>query len=107
DTAFRAGVHNFLLAHSYGNATWQDLLGAIGAAAHRDLTDWGKQYILRPGMPVVEQRLDVANGKIQRLMLVQHPAQALSGKGVWPMRTEVALWNDGRATSIPVEVRAE
>src|SRR5581483_1257219 len=69
--------------------------------------DWGKQYILRPGMPVVEQRLDIANGKIKRLMLVQHPAQSLSGKGVWPMRTELALWNNGSATSIPVEVRAE
>src|SRR5437660_7702562 len=32
DSAFRAGVHDFLLAHSYGNATWQDLLGAIGKA---------------------------------------------------------------------------
>lgn len=107
DTAFRAGLHNFLIAHAYGNATWQDLLGAIGQAAHRDLTDWGKQYILRPGMPVIEQRLDVANGKIKRLMLVQHPAQPLSGKGVWPMRTELALWSNGAATSIPVEVRAE
>ena len=26
DSAFRAGVHNFLIAHAYGNATWQDLL---------------------------------------------------------------------------------
>src|SRR5436309_11020051 len=62
DEAFRAGLHQFLLAHAYGNATWEDLLNAIGAAAHRSLIEWGKQYILRPGMPVIEQRVDVSGG---------------------------------------------
>ncbi len=108
DSAFQAGVHNFLVAHAYGNATWQDLLASIGDASHRSLTEWGRQYILRPGMPIVEQQLDVANGKIKRLALIQRPAQKLSGRGVWPMKTEVALWTSGRAlTEIPVEVRAE
>jgi aminopeptidase N len=107
DTAFRAGVHNFLIAHAYGNATWNDLLDAIGTTSHRSLSDWGKQYILRPGMPVLEQTLDIADGKIRRLMLVQHPAQKLSGRGVWPMRTELALWSAGGATAIPVEIKAE
>jgi aminopeptidase N len=108
DTAFRAGLHAFLIAHQYGNATWRDLLASIGQAAHRSLTEWGKQYILRPGMPVVEQHVERAHGVITRLTLVQHPAQPLSGRGVWPMRTEVVLWNDGAApTLIPVEVSAE
>ena len=108
DTAFRAGLHDFLMSHRYGNATWRDLLDAIGHASHRSLVDWGKQYILRPGMPVLEQRVEVADGKIARLMLVQHPAQSLSGPGVWPMRTELALWShDGGTTSIPVEITAE
>jgi aminopeptidase N len=108
DSAFRAGLHSFLIAHAYGNATWQDLLASIGTAAHRSLADWGRQYILRPGMPVLEQHLDVADGKIARLWLVQHPAQALSGRGVWPMRTEVVLWSASRKpVSIPVEVEAE
>jgi aminopeptidase N len=108
DSAFRAGVHDFLITHAYGNATWQDLLASIGKASHRSLTDWGRQYILRPGMPILEQRLDVSDGKIRRLALVQHPAQKLSGRGVWPMRTEVALWTGGAlAKRIPVEIRAE
>ncbi|HTE47755.1 MAG TPA: M1 family aminopeptidase, partial [Gemmatimonadaceae bacterium] len=108
DTAFRAGVHNFLVTHPYGNATWNDLLAAIGNASHRSLGDWGKQYILRPGMPVLEQRLDIADGKIRRLTLVQHPAQKLSGRGVWPMRTELTLYSGGAASlSLPVEIKAE
>jgi aminopeptidase N len=108
DSAFRAGLHAFLLAHAYGNATWRDLLASIGTAAHRSLAEWGAQYILRPGMPVVEQRLDVSNGTIARLALVQHPAQALSGRGVWPMRTELVLWSHDRAPRfLPIEIRAE
>jgi len=107
DSAFRTGVHAFLLAHQYRNATWQDLLGSIGAAAHRSLTDWGRQYILRPGMPVLEQHLEIANGRVKRLSLIQHAAQPLSGPGVWPMRTQVALWSNGAMTALPVEVKAE
>jgi len=108
DTAFRAGLHDFLTSHAYGNATWQDLLASIGKAANRPLTEWGRQYILRPGMPVLEQRVDVNNGRVNRLMLIQHPAQPLSGKGVWPMRTEVVLWSrDSTPVFLPVEIQAE
>jgi len=107
DSAFRRGLHDFLIAHQYGNATWQDLLGSIGKAAHRSLTDWGRQYILRPGMPVLEQQLEIADGKVKRLALIQHAAQPLSGAGVWPMRTEVVLSSHGTIASIPVQVTAE
>jgi aminopeptidase N len=107
DSAFRAGLHNFLIAHAYANATWQDLLSSIGNAAGRSLTDWGRQYILRPGMPIVEQRLTMSQGKIARLTLIQHPAQVLSGHGVWPMKTELAIVSHGAITSLPVEIRAE
>ena len=108
DSAFRAGLHDFLIAHAYGNATWQDLLASIGKAAHRPLAEWGRQYILRPGLPVTEQVLETENGTIKRLALIQHPAQSLSGRGIWPMRTEVVLWSAGAApAAIPVEVTAE
>jgi aminopeptidase N len=108
DRNFRAGVHDFLVKHAYGNATWRDLLDAIGKASNRSLTNWGRQYILRPGMPVIDQRVDVENGKIKRLVLIQRPAQPLSGRGVWPIKTEVALWSrNAVAKAIPVEIRAE
>lgn len=108
DRNFQRGVHDFLVKHAYGNATWRDLLDAIGKASNRSLTDWGRHYILRPGMPVLEQQVEVANGKIKRLALIQRPAQSLSGRGVWPMKTEVALWSHHTgAKAIPVEIRAE
>jgi aminopeptidase N len=96
DSAFRSGVHRFLVTHPYGNATWRDLLSAIGTAAGQSLDAWGKQYILRPGMPVIEQQLDIAGGTIRRLRLIQRPAQpALSGSGPWPIRTQIAIVRHG------------
>jgi aminopeptidase N len=105
EPAFRAGVQEFLARHAYANATWRDLLSSIGRAAGRRLDDFGRQFILRPGMPEVEQRLDVRGGRIVRLSLTERPAQALSGGAAWPMRTQVLLaYADGPPTVLPVEL---
>jgi aminopeptidase N len=89
EKAFQAGVHQFLSDHAYANATWQDLLAEIGKAGGKSLDAFGKNFMLRPGMPEVQQRLTVRDGKIAKLELVQKPAQPLSGPAAWPMRTEV------------------
>ena len=108
DAAFQQGVRRFLTRHAYGNATWRDLLRAVGGAADRDLTAWGTQWILRPGMPIVEQAVTSANGRITQLALTQRPAQPLiSGPAAWPMRVSVLLYyTDARAVRIPVEMTA-
>lgn len=109
DSAFRTGVHHFLVTHAYGNATWRDLLASIGRAAGQSLDEWGKQYILRPGMPIVEQHLELSGGTIRRLLLVQRPAQPqLSGPAPWPIRTQVAIVRHGVPTTrLPVVLRGE
>jgi aminopeptidase N len=90
DTAFQRGVQQFLAKHAYANATWQDLVASIGQASHRDLTAWGRQWMLRPGMPEVETKLTLKHGRIQRLQFVQRPVQpSVSGQGSWPMKTRV------------------
>ena len=90
DAAFQRGVQQFLANHAYANATWRDLLAVIGAAAHRDLTAWGRQWMLRPGMPEVETRVTWRQGRITRVQLVQHPVQpSVSGQGGWPLKTKV------------------
>ncbi len=91
EKAFRAGVHQFLSDHAYANATWRDLLGSIGKARGKSLDAFGRNFMLRPGMPEVEQRVTVRNGKIVKLELVQKPAQPLSGPAAWPMRTQLLV----------------
>ncbi len=105
DRAFQGGIRSFLETHAYGNADWRDLLGAIGRAAGQPLDRFGRDFILRPGMPLVKQRMTVRKGRIARLELVQHPAQTLSGDQPWRQRTEVLLVSGRRApVRIPVEL---
>lgn len=106
EDAFRQGVRAFLTTHAYGNATWQDLLGAIGAASGRSMRAFGEHFMLRPGMPSVEPRFTVANDRIVRLELTQRAIQpALSGSGAWPMRTRVLLaYPDGTSERIDVDL---
>ncbi len=90
DTAFRDGLRAFLRDHAYGNATWRDLLSSVGAASHRSLDAWGRAYILRPGVPIVEQEVRVQSGRIASLTLVEHPARPISGPDPWPLKLDVA-----------------
>jgi aminopeptidase N len=102
DSAFRRGLHDFLGAHAYANATWRDLLGSVGSAAGRSLDEFGRSYFLRPGMPVIAQTR-TPNG----VTLVQRPAQpSLSGTAPWPVKTEVLFRADGADARVPAELRA-
>jgi aminopeptidase N len=98
EPAFRDGVRLFLRRHAFGNATWRDLLAAIGETAGTDLDAFGEHYILRAGMPVVTTELRVEGGRIAELALVQRPARALPGDrgGAWPGRVRVRLGYDDR-----------
>ncbi len=107
DTVFRDGLRNYLREHRYGNATWRDLLAAVGTAAHRPLSEWGERYIRRPGMPVLQQVVEQGgDGRVRRIVLTQQPARALSGTSPWPARVELLLGYINRpSTRIPVELR--
>lgn len=108
DSAFQRGLHEYVVRHAYGNATWQDLLSAVGAAAKRPLQEWGKEYILRPGMPIVTQHVTVNNGLLESISLAQRPAQKLSGAGPWPIRTQVLVrYTGGRTDRMLINLTAD
>ena len=102
EDGFRRGLQRFLARHAYGNATWQDLLGAISAASGVDLGAFGQHYVLRAGLPRVDTQLSLvdgrADGRIASLSLLQRPAQVLAGDsgGAWPMKVRVRLGYQGR-----------
>ncbi|MEP7344760.1 MAG: M1 family aminopeptidase [Gemmatimonadaceae bacterium] len=108
EPAFRAGLQQFLRRHPYANATWRDLLDAIGDAADRSLTTWGDNYILRPGLPVIEQRVESKDGRLTKLILTQRPARPLSGRRPWPIKLEIAAGQNGAVSArIPITMVAE
>ena len=49
EEAFCAGLAEHFTAHAWGNATLADLLGAVGAAAGRDLQAWARPWLLTSG----------------------------------------------------------
>ncbi|HEX8906168.1 MAG TPA: M1 family aminopeptidase, partial [Longimicrobiaceae bacterium] len=99
DSAFRAGLHLFLTRHAYGNATWQDLLGAIQETSGVPLRQFGEQYILRAGMPRIDTRVDADGGTLRRVVLTQRPVREMPGDpgGWWPMKVRVRLGYHDRA----------
>ncbi len=108
DSAFRRGLHAYLVQHAYANATWQDLLSSVGTAAKRPLDKWGQSYILRPGMPVIGQHVNVQGKALQSISLVQHPAQSISGSGPWPIRTQVLLrYAGGRTDHLLIDLKSD
>jgi aminopeptidase N len=90
---FRRGVHDFLTRYAYGNATWQQLLAAIGSASSTELGAFGQHYMLRAGMPVIRPELKLGNDRITELVLVQQPARRLPGdrSDAWPGKVNLRI----------------
>lgn len=108
DSAFRAGLQRFLRLHAYDNATWRDLLDAIGTESGRNLVPWGEAYVLRPGIPVLEQRIEVRDDRVVSFTIVQRPARALSGNRPWPIQLELlAVSPTGTTQRLPLSITAE
>ncbi len=53
EDAFRRGVHNYLTAHLYGNATAEDFWNAETAASHKPVDRIMDSLVTEPGVPVL------------------------------------------------------
>ncbi len=90
DEPFRDGLRIYLKEHAYGNADWNDLVGALERASGQSLKLWARDWIRRRGMP--EVRVDWscdAKGRLEKLALEQ--TNVLGEGGTWPIATEVLL----------------
>jgi aminopeptidase N/puromycin-sensitive aminopeptidase len=53
EDTFRQGVHNYLAAHLYGNATAEDFWGAQTATSHKPVDKIMESLVAQPGAPIV------------------------------------------------------
>jgi aminopeptidase N/puromycin-sensitive aminopeptidase len=53
EETFRQGVHNYLTAHSYGNATAEDFWGAQTATSHKPVDKIMESLVAQPGAPIL------------------------------------------------------
>ncbi len=85
---FRNGIRKYLNDHSYGNATWDDLITALSAYTDADIELFSRVWVYEPGMPRIEFSINDDN-----LIVKQSDDR---GRGVvWPQTFDVLL-NDGR-----------
>jgi aminopeptidase N/puromycin-sensitive aminopeptidase len=54
EEVFRQGVHNYLQAHLYANATAEDFWNAQTATSHKPIDKLMSSFIDQPGVPVIE-----------------------------------------------------
>jgi aminopeptidase N/puromycin-sensitive aminopeptidase len=53
EDTFRQGVHNYLAAHLYSNATAEDFWGAQTATSHKPVDKIMKSLVAQPGVPLL------------------------------------------------------
>src|SRR5450631_485526 len=78
EKTFRKGVHNYLAAHLYGNATAEDFWGAQTAASHKPVDKIMESLVAQPGTPMLTFG-EPANGQVsveQKRFFLSPSAQA-------------------------------
>ena len=86
EETFRQGVHNYLQAHMYGNATAEDFWNAQTANSHKPVDKIMETFITEPGVPLLTFGKE-ANGAVQvtqgRFFLNPKTAPQETGDQVW------------------------
>ncbi|MCC3311599.1 aminopeptidase N [Nocardia africana] len=78
---FLAGLRDYFAAHAFGNATFDDLVGALEKSSGRDLSDWGAQWLKTTGLNTLRPDFEVdADGKFTRFAVVQGGAEPGAGE---------------------------
>ncbi|HUQ88174.1 MAG TPA: M1 family aminopeptidase [Vicinamibacterales bacterium] len=99
---FRDGLREYLKAHSFGNATWSDLINVLDARTPMDLQQWSKVWVDQPGRPTIETMLETKNGAITRLAFRQR--DPLNRNVTWPQQLRVAIGGHAPQQIITVEM---
>jgi len=81
---FQKGLRDYLKDYSYGNATWDDLIGKLKQYAKEDLEVWNRAWIKTSGMPNLEIN---HNTKGQSYLAITND----SNKVFWPQSVEYRI----------------
>jgi aminopeptidase N len=94
---FLAGLHDYFRAHSFDNATFDDLLSALENASGRDLSDWGNQWLKTTGLNTLRAEFDVdAEARFTRFAIRQSGAEPGAGE-TRVHRVAVGVYDDDGA----------
>ena len=95
---FFKGVHEYLEANKWSNATLADLLGELASASGRDMDAWAKVWLEEAGVTLLKPAIETDDeGRLTRLDVVQQPFT--EGSSLRPQRLVVSGYTLARSDS--------
>ncbi|MEL6250705.1 MAG: M1 family aminopeptidase [Bacteroidota bacterium] len=93
EEVFQEGIREYLQTFSWGNATWDDLIGILDKKIDRDLYAWSQAWVKESGMPHFKAEMELADGKISTYKVsLQNKS---SGGSMWEENSEaIAGWGE-------------
>ena len=87
EETFRQGVHNYLAAHLYGNATAEDFWGAQTANSHLPVDKIMESFVTQPGVPLLtfSERSGSAYPVTQSRFFLATPKDAKTTQQQWTL----------------------
>lgn len=110
---FFAGIRAHFVAHAFGNATFDDLLGALETASGRDLSDWADQWLKTTGINTLGADFSIVDGTDGATYSSFTVTQSGARPGAGETRTHrlaVGLYdlhNDGDSPAVELRRRVE
>ncbi len=102
EETLRIGLREYLRTYAYANATWPQLIEILDHLSPEDLATWSAVWVEQPGRPTIATVLDIEEGRIASLSLVQLDPH---GKGrIWPQRLDVLLAYPDTMRVLPIQV---
>jgi len=84
---FRDGLREYLKSHSFGNATWTDLIALLDAKTPENLAAWSQAWVEAPGRPTIKTEIEISDQHVDRLAFRQSDPRGR--EIVWPERLQV------------------
>jgi alanyl aminopeptidase len=105
---FQRGIQAYLGAHLHGNARADDFLDALGAAASRDVAGPFRSFLLQPGVPFIEARLECGSAAAVTLTQSRYLPLGSKADAGAPWRVPVCVrYPKGDATAVACSLLAE
>jgi len=97
---FQAGLQEYLKAFSFGNATWDDLIGIFDQKTAIDLAAWSQVWVKESGMPVFTSRFE------EQSLIIEQLPQVESGR-FWTEQTDLAVFTPTGVEKVPIQIEGQ